>query len=64
MDEVIEQVKAVAVIPDPTAGMLHGPLQMALLAMKAGMSVDDMRGLLDLQKEYEALRASLASYSF
>lgn len=37
-----------------------GPLAMAMQAMKAGMSIADMRGMLDLQKEWEANEARKA----
>ena len=37
-----------------------GPLAMAMQAMKAGMSISDMRGMLELQKEWEANEARKA----
>lgn len=37
-----------------------GPLAMAMQAMKAGMSIADMRAMLDLQKEWEANEARKA----
>jgi len=37
-----------------------GPLAMAMQAMKAGMSIADMRGMLDLQKDWEANEARKA----
>lgn len=37
-----------------------GPLAMAMQAMKAGMSIADMRGMLELQKDWEANEARKA----
>ena len=37
-----------------------GPLAMAMQAMKAGMSISDMRGMLELQKDWEANEARKA----
>lgn len=44
-----------------TTNEVHGgPLAMAMQAMKAGMSIADMRGMLDLQKDWEANEARKA----
>lgn len=40
--------------------MQAGPLAMAMQAMKAGMSIADMRAMLDLQKDWEANEARKA----
>lgn len=40
--------------------MAAGPLNMAMQAMKAGMSIADMRAMLELQKEWEANEARKA----
>lgn len=57
--ELVEQPRAeqsLAVRQEVTAG----PLAMAMQAMKAGMSIADMRGMLDLQKDWEANEARKA----
>ena len=58
-DEVIEMPRTSALVaqPDPVP---NGPLAMALQAVKAGMSVADMRAMLDLQKDWEANEARKA----
>lgn len=43
-----------------TNEMQAGPLAMAMQAMKAGMSIADMRAMLDLQKDWEANEARKA----
>lgn len=43
-----------------TNEMQAGPLAMAIQAMKAGMSIADMRAMLDLQKDWEANEARKA----
>jgi len=52
----IESSKAVAIVQEVTAG----PLAMALQAMNAGMTIEQMRGMLDLQKDWEANEARKA----
>lgn len=42
------------------AEVAAGPLAMAMQAMRAGMSIADMRGMLDLQKDWEANEARKA----
>ena len=42
------------------AAISAGPLAMAIQAMRAGMSIADMRGMLDLQKDWEANEARKA----
>lgn len=49
----VRQETALAEVP-------AGPLAMAMQAIKAGMSVADMRGMLDLQKDWEANEARKA----
>jgi hypothetical protein len=59
MNEIIEaepRATAVAAAPEPQGG----PLAMAMQAMKAGMSIADMRAMLDLQKDWEANEARKA----
>lgn len=61
MNEVIDAEprateRAISVTNDVPAG----PLAMAMQAMKAGMSIADMRGMLDLQKDWEANEARKA----
>lgn len=65
MNEVIDMLApepaakpstAVALQPAPLAG----PMGMALQAMSMGMTVDTMRGLLELQKDYETNEARKA----
>lgn len=60
MNDIIEAEPragtAIAAAPEVQAG----PLAMAMQAMKAGMSVADMRGMLDLQKDWEANEARKA----
>ena len=57
MNEVLEKPPATEIAEySPTAG----PLAMAMQAIKAGMSVADMRAMLDLQKDWEANEARKA----
>jgi len=56
MNEVIEIERPNEVAVQPT----DGPMGMAMQAMKSGMSVADMRGLLELQKDWEANEARKA----
>lgn len=59
--EVIDAEPRVATTAIATTGeMQAGPLAMAMQAMKAGMSIADMRGMLDLQKDWEANEARKA----
>ena len=59
--EVIDAELRVATTAIATTGeMQAGPLAMAMQAMKAGMSIADMRGMLDLQKDWEANEARKA----
>jgi len=58
-DEVIEMPRTSALAVQPEA-VTNGPLAMALQAVKAGMSVADMRAMLDLQKDWEANEARKA----
>jgi len=44
----------------PLAEVTQGPLAMAMQAMRAGMSIADMRDMLNLQKEWEANEARKA----
>ena len=44
----------------PLAEITQGPLAMAMQAMRAGMSINDMRDMLNLQKEWEANEARKA----
>jgi len=61
--EMVEQDEApaqpLAVVQEP----IVGPLAMAMQAIKAGMSVADMRDMLNLQKEWEANEARKAFIS-
>lgn len=43
-----------------TPAMVPGPLSMAIHAIKAGMSIADMRAMLDLQKDWDANEARKA----
>lgn len=54
------QIPATATSTAALAEVSAGPLAMAMQAMKAGMSIADMRGMLDLQKEWEANEARKA----
>lgn len=56
MNEIIEMDSPNEVAVQVSAG----PLSMAMAAMKAGMSIADMRGMLDLQKDWEANEARKA----
>lgn len=59
MNDIIEaepRSTALAAAPEPQGG----PLAMAMQAMKAGMSIADMRAMLDLQKDWEANEARKA----
>lgn len=57
MNEIIEaEPRAIVAAPEVQAG----PLAMAMQAMKAGMSIADMRGMLELQKDWEANEARKA----
>lgn len=58
-DEVIEMPRTSALVAQPEP-VPNGPLAMALQAVKAGMSVADMRAMLDLQKDWEANEARKA----
>lgn len=60
--EVIDaEPRAIATQPNTAlAEVSAGPLAMAMQALKAGMSIADMRGMLDLQKEWEANEARKA----
>jgi hypothetical protein len=62
--ELVEQPRteqALAIRQDTAlAEVGAGPLAMAMQALKAGMSIADMRGMLDLQKEWEANEARKA----
>jgi hypothetical protein len=52
---------AVATTRDmPLAAVQEGPLAMAMQAMRSGMSIADMRDMLNLQKEWEANEARKA----
>jgi len=53
----VEPRNEVATIPQAPPS---GPLAMALQAVKAGMSIADMRAMLDLQKDWEANEARKA----
>lgn len=44
----------------PLSEVTQGPLAMAMQAMRAGMSINDMRDMLNLQKEWEANEARKA----
>lgn len=57
MNEVIELERHEA---EPMPVTVAGPLGMALQAVKAGMSIADMRQLLELQKDWEANEARKA----
>lgn len=59
MNAVIElEPRTSELVPAPE---IHGgPLAMAMQAMKAGMSISDMRGMLELQKDWEANEARKA----
>jgi hypothetical protein len=56
MENEITEITEVNNLPAVTAG----PLSMAMQAMKAGMSIADMKGLLELQKDWEANEARKA----
>jgi hypothetical protein len=61
MNDIIEaepraQARELVAAPEVQAG----PLAMAMQAMKAGMSIADMRGMLELQKDWEANEARKA----
>jgi hypothetical protein len=58
MNNVIELDLPISEIA--TSDMVPGPLSMAMHAIKAGMSVADMRSMLDLQKDWEANEARKA----
>lgn len=60
MNDIIEaepRITSTAVAAPEVQG---GPLAMAMQAMKAGMSIADMRGMLELQKDWEANEARKA----
>lgn len=52
--------KSGAITGASTAEPTAGPLAMAMQAMRAGMSINDMRDMLNLQKEWEANEARKA----
>ena len=61
--ELVEQPapsKALATTNTAIAEMQAGPVAMAMQAMRAGMSIADMRGMLELQKDWEANEARKA----
>jgi hypothetical protein len=60
--ELVEQPRTDQLAPGSTAvaEVGTGPLAMAMRAMKAGMSIADMRDMLSLQKEWEANEARKA----
>jgi hypothetical protein len=61
MNEVIDAEPRVTERAIATTNEVQaGPLAMAMQAMKAGMSIADMRGMLDLQKDWEANEARKA----
>ena len=58
MNNVIELDLPISELTLPA--MVPGPLSMAMQAIKAGMSIADMRAMLDLQKDWEANEARKA----
>ena len=58
MNAVVEMERRELVAQPETA--VVGPLAMAMQAIKAGMSIDQMRQMLDLQREWEANEARKA----
>jgi ERF superfamily len=59
MNEILELERTTAPATQPSKEVA-GPLGMAMRAMQAGMSVADMRGMLELQKDWEANEARKA----
>lgn len=59
MNEVIEAEPRATAVTAPQE-VQRGPLAMAMQAMKAGMSIADMRDMLELQKDWEANEARKA----
>ena len=60
MNDIIEAEPRAGTSIATTPELQGGPLAMAMQAMKAGMSIADMRGMLELQKDWEANEARKA----
>lgn len=60
MNEIIEASPRASEAMTTLPAVQAGPLAMAMQAMRAGMSIADMRGMLDLQKDFEANEARKA----
>lgn len=60
MNDIIEAEPRTQAREIATTEVQAGPLAMAMQAMKAGMSIADMRGMLELQKDWEANEARKA----
>lgn len=59
-DAIDVEPRATSAALTTTNEVQGGPLAMAMQAMKAGMSIADMRGMLELQKDWEANEARKA----
>ena len=60
IDDIIEIESPKALAVQPVQQVTAGPLAMALQALNSGMTIEQMRGMLDLQKDWEANEARKA----